>query len=163
MIVFRLLAVFIFTALLTGCGLFGNVAHQIQADVREILRGNPPSGDCLNPGAIQSMYCNYRLVCKNISGDLFQCYVDPLLVKKGEEDCKKIFENKMYDDDPGMILKDFKCPKAEYYNHRLYEVEVVGRIKPENGVPVDLINIPRSDKLTKGHIDVDLNNIPIKN
>jgi len=151
MIILRSLIVLIFSPLLTGCVL-ENV-EKLKTDVRLLksyLRAQPSPRDCGPPGTSQPMICNYRLIVKNISGDLFQGYVDPEVVRDGVTSCQNLFENKTYEDDTDMIYKGFKCLKEDNYRYFLYEFTIEGT-KPSNG-PVDLNNIPNTGKMKMGKI-----------
>ncbi len=140
MIVPRLLLVFLFAIPLTACE---SESEILVKSTSKPLR----SSECERPGTSQPVICNYKLVVRNITGNLFQGYVDPTLVRDGEESCRKLITKIK-------MPNDVKCLGANSYAFYLYQFEIEGE-KPRDGEVVDLVNIPFTNKLRKGHIFTD--------
>ncbi len=140
MIVFRLSLAFLGATLLAGCVSDSGVPGKA-------ISKSSSSSECQAPGTAQPMFCNYRLVVRNITGNLFQGYVDPKLVSEGEESCRKLVTKVRMPD-------NVKCREAKSYTFYLYQFEIEGD-RPNDGEVVELVNIPFTNKLKKGHILTD--------
>ncbi|MFO0699771.1 MAG: hypothetical protein U0236_11115 [Nitrospira sp.] len=148
MIVSRLFVSVVLTALLASCGSKSEILQTTLQQPHSLL-----SPECEAPGTSQPIFCNYRLVVKNVKGNIFQGYVDPKLVIAGEKACKEVFEKNRPTDHQGMPLKNFKCQEARFYRYSLYQFEIEGE-KPRDDEAVDLVNIPFTNKLRKGQIEI---------
>jgi hypothetical protein len=145
MIVLRVLTVFIFTAMLTGCALPGNISL-----LKGFLKEFPPPNQCGPPGYSQAIICNYRLVVTPMKDpDMFSGHVAPDLVDQGEAACEQLKpELRKY---PG--LEDFECAGAKNYKYVEYGFTILGDKPPNDGKPREFINVANTHSLKLGHLD----------
>jgi len=161
MIVLRLLAVFIFTAVLTGCSLSEDV-QKLRGDIRLLknyLAQFTPPNQCGPPGTSQAIICNYRLVVTPMKdmkeNDMFSGYVAPDSVRQGEATCKEHESERQQAPE----LEDIKCAGTTNYEYVEYGFTILGE-KPENdGKPRDFINVAHTHSLKlvkQGRVKVDV-------
>lgn len=153
MVVLRLLAVFIFTVVLTGCSLFEDV-QKLKGDIRSLkdyLRQFTPPNQCGPPGTSQAIICNYKLVVRPMKGtDMFSGHVAPVSLVEGEAECKK--------NEPEIRkhpeLEEIDCEGAlkKKYEYVEYGFTILGE-KPDNdGKPRDFINVANTHSLKLGRL-----------
>lgn len=114
-------------------------------------KGNSEAIVCQAPGTPQPTVCNYRLVVKHIRDNVFQGSVDPQVVMASEQYCGNAAANTQSG-------KDATCQNAEPYHYVLYTFEIEGE-QPSDDETLDLVNIPNTNKLQKGHVGPRLSNL----
>jgi len=138
MIVLRLLAVFIVTALLTGCDDINTIkidADALREDIKalktdiKLLRGFlmqfPTPTECPAPGVPTTKICKYKLqVKRQIDGhkNYWAVTIPSEVVTKGKTDCDKV--TKSHED-----LKNYPCVDPANYKYWEYAVYIEGDVK----------------------------------
>ena len=154
MVTLRVLTIFIFTAMLTGC-----MIEDLKTDVKALkydtkafkayLRAIPPPSECQPPGTAQARICYYKLKVVSFDKDrgLFKGYVSPSVVKAGEESCTKSMQEIK---DAGFPeVQDYTCRKAKHYMYSWYGFKIDGAI-PDLNSEHGFINIPHTEYLRLG-------------
>jgi hypothetical protein len=148
MIVLRLLVVFIFTGLLTGCdpdvkAIKDDVAA-LKTDIkslRALLSVLPTPMQCPPPGDHTTKICHYTL---QIQGPLdnhkgwFVATVPKEVVQKAKEDCERTKAK-----NPDMA--NHMCVDPAIYPYREYAIQVDGTVSDKT--PHDFVNDPVTDHL----------------
>jgi hypothetical protein len=148
MIVLRLLAVFIFTGLLTGCDpdvktIKDDIAS-LKIDtkaLRGLLSTLPTPVQCPAPGAHTTMICHYTLQIEGPHGDhkgWFVATIPKEVVEKAKTDCENMKIKK-----PDMA--NHLCVDPKTYAYRKYAIQVDGTVpdKASN----EFVNDPVTDHL----------------
>jgi hypothetical protein len=142
MIVLRLLAVFIVTALLIGCDDVKAIKEDVRAlkeDVKAVkadvelykglLLATATPEQCPYPGEHAAMICHYTLQIKgpyepNKHKGYFLATVPQEIAKQGQADCEKLKGSKP--EYAGMV-----CPDANMFPSREYVIYVEGDVKKD--------------------------------
>lgn len=144
MTIARFWGMFILATLAAGCSLTSVISPTE-------MNGNSEAIVCQAPGTPQPTVCNYRLIVKHIRDNVFQGSVDPQVVMASEQYCS----NAAADTQSG---KDAICRNAEPYQYVPYTFEIEGE-QPSDDETLDLVNIPNTNKLQKGHVGPRLSNL----
>jgi hypothetical protein len=138
MIVLRLLTVFIFTALLTGCVVKDDI-ESLKTDVkslRGILSALPTRMQCPEPGEHTTKICHYILeIVGPLNGheDWYVTKIPQDVVQEAEADC---MESKKTNPD----MANHICIDPNRYQHWEYGVHVKGKV--EKGNTYQFVNDP---------------------
>ena len=141
--VLRLVAIFIFGYLLTGCYLWGE-HKSLKMDiiaVKALIRAHPSPTQCYPPGFPQARICNYSLVVDHVEGDFYRGYVNRAVVGAGEQACQRILKEFQE------YYTDFECPKAKDYQYVWWGFKIEGAKPKADGKAHDFINIPETGSL----------------
>lgn len=154
MIVFKLVAVFFFSYLLTGCYLWGDY-NSLKRDIRTFkayLRAFPPPSECQTPGTPQTRICYYRLSIEPVdpAQEMFKGHIPKDVVEKSFQECTDI---KTKNTDNKDFPEDFSCDVAnpKYYRHVWYGFKL--HDKSTAAGTYDLINEAQSVYLRPGKPD----------
>lgn len=149
MILLRLLAIFIFSSLLSGCYLYGDY-NSLKSDIRSLkayLKATPVPNECKPPGTPQSRICYYKLSIKPFDSHrgLYEGHVTPQMVQQAQKDCEATrirIQQKVSIDD------DYKCLDPAKYRYILYGFKIEGAQLTAGDY--GFINIPHTEYLRIG-------------
>ena len=153
MIVLRLVVVFIFTALLAGCGLLDDI-KALKTDIRAMriyLMALPAPEQCRGPGVYESTQsCYYKLLItedKDKGTGLFKGRIAPEVYEENVKDCEKAKGDLRpeYQDLP----YDCRIPKEFPGKDIEYGFQVDGNPKLIKGETYPFMSVPGSNYLKK--------------
>jgi len=151
----KLCAAAVLSSLLSGCYLYGAPENieSLKSDIK-LLKAHlrtPPTSFCGSPGSDQNVLCNYKLIVKKVSGDLYQGIVDPKEVEKGYEACMAFTKELKEKKNSEWMLRDYECVEAKDYNNTVYLFKIDG--DAQEGVAAEYHSVPGSRALRKGTIE----------